>query len=360
MNDLFAGLMKQATQLTRNGRLAEATQAIQRALRGRDGAAPAAKAHGGGGGAEVIDVESRFVEREPETAPPREAAQPERWTRASFTHQGRAIDYMLFVPAGAVPDRPLVLMLHGCTQDAADFAAGTRMNEVAREQDLIVLYPEQPLRAHGQKCWNWFKPQHQQRGKGEPELLAALTRHIAAQEHADAERVYVAGLSAGGAMAGILAQCYPDIYAAVGVHSGLPPGAATDLMSAMRAMQGGAQPSGHAARSSTLPMIVFHGDADTTVNPSNGRAFVQGRAGGGEEQGRSAKGRAWTRTRFAASAQGDDAEHWRLHGAGHAWSGGSADGSYTDAAGPDASREFLRFFLAHRLKPGPAGRSEAA
>lgn len=360
MNPLFSGLMKEAADLTRHGRLAEATEAIQRALRGGDAdAQPAAQAPAAAPvpDAGVIDIEARVIEIEHATpstpSPSREPQGLDQWTRGSFAHQGRTVDYMLFVPAGAAGQpatpRPLVLMLHGCTQNAADFAAGTRMNEHARESGAIVLYPEQPQREHGQKCWNWFKPQHQERGKGEPALLAALTRHIAEQQQADRSRIYVAGLSAGGAMAHVLGHCYPDLYAAVGVHSGLPHGAAHDMMSALGAMRTGASPARNAAGTTTLPTIVFHGDADTTVHASNGLAIVAGATPGEVSEGRSPSGRRFTRTLYPPSAGHADAEHWRLHAAGHAWSGGSAQGSYTQPDGVDASREMLRFFLAHRL-----------
>jgi poly(hydroxyalkanoate) depolymerase family esterase len=355
MNPLFSGLMNEAAELTRTGQLAKATEAIQRALRGEANARPAAPAtepHD----ADVIDVEARVIERErpAHTPPPREEqGEADVWTRASFAHKGRSIDYKLFVPKRAAGEaatpRPVVLMLHGCTQSAADFAAGTRMNEHARGSGAIVVYPEQTQRAHGQKCWNWFKTPHQQRGRGEPELLAALTQHIVAQQDADRLRVYVAGLSAGGAMADILGHCYPDIYAAIGVHSGLPHGAAHDMMSALNAMRSGPAASGSGPDVSSPPTIVFHGDADTTVHASNGLAIVAGAAPGAVDEGRSPAGRRYTRTRYAASSGRGQAEHWRLHGAGHAWSGGSAQGSYTQPDGVDASREMLRFFFGQRL-----------
>ncbi|MGJ7566283.1 extracellular catalytic domain type 1 short-chain-length polyhydroxyalkanoate depolymerase [Variovorax sp. GB1R11] len=357
MNPLFSGLMKEAADLTRHGRLAEATEAIQRALRGGGADAQSAAPGAPATDADVIDVEARVIESEraaPSPSPaPRAPQGADQWTHGSFAHQGRTLDYMLFVPAGtagqpATP-RPLVLMLHGCTQNAEDFAAGTRMNEHARESGAIVLYPEQPLREHGQKCWNWFKPQHQQRGKGEPALLAALTLHIAEQQQADRSRIYVAGLSAGGAMADVLGHCYPDIYAAVGVHSGLPHGAAHDMMSALNAMRSGAAPVRTTADTTTPPTIVFHGDADTTVHASNGLAIVAGATPGKVGEGQSPSGRRFTRTHYPPRAGHAEAEHWRLHAAGHAWSGGSAQGSYTQPEGVDASREMLRFFLAHRL-----------
>ena len=347
--------MSEAAHLTRNGRLTEATEAIQRALRGATEPRPTAPATPElqSAGAEVIDVEARLVDVEHEAPSPRASEDAEQWIKGSFAHQARTIDYMLFVPAAVAGQpttpRPLVVMLHGCTQGAADFAAGTRMNEHAREKSAIVLYPEQAQRAHGQKCWNWFKTQHQQRGKGEPALLAALTRHIVEQQHADLRRVYVAGLSAGGAMADVLGHCYPDLYAAVGVHSGLAHGAAHDMMSALNAMRTGAPAVGRSVTAASPPTIVFHGDADTTVHANNGLAILAGAAPGQVSEGRSPSGRGFTRTLYPASAGRGDAEHWRLHAAGHAWSGGSAQGSYTQPDGIDASHEMLRFFLAHRL-----------
>ncbi|KIQ16309.1 hypothetical protein RT97_31095 [Variovorax paradoxus] len=363
MNPLFAGLMNEAAHLTRSGRLSEATEAIQRALRGAAEPRPASPASTAStvapdappAEADVIDVETRVVETAPETkAPsPRESNAADRWTRGSFAHQGRTVDYMLFVPADMpgqpAAARPLVVMLHGCTQGAADFAAGTRMNALAREAGAIVLYPEQAQRANGQKCWNWFKSQHQQRGRGEPALLAALTQHVTQQEHADRHRVYVAGLSAGGAMADVLGHCYPDVYAAVGVHSGLPHGAAHDMMSALNAMRTGAPAVRRDEAATARPTIVFHGDADTTVHANNGMAVLAGSPPGPATEGRSPSGRRFTRTLYPAFAGRGDSEHWRLHAAGHAWSGGSAEGSYTQPDGVDASREMLRFFLAHRL-----------
>lgn len=362
MNPLLSGLISRATDLTRGGRLAEATEAIQRALRGESEQPSSAAPTAPSCDAEVIDVEARVIERERPMRPqpaaepepePTQADRTERWTGGSFSHQGRTIDYMLFVPARAAAEspapRPLVVMLHGCTQDPADFAAGTRMNAHARECGAIVLYPAQAQRAHGQKCWNWFKTPHQHRGRGEPALLAALTEHIARQEQADRARVYVAGLSAGGAMAHILGHCYPDVYAAVGVHSGLPHGAADDMMSALNAMRSGPPVARRESATPAPPTIVFHGDADRTVHASNGLAIVAGAVPGAVSEGRSASGRRFTRTLYPASAGRGDAEHWRLHAAGHAWSGGSAQGSYTQPEGVDASREMLRFFRAHRL-----------
>ncbi len=282
---------------------------------------------------------------------------PEGARFEEFTHRGGAgtIGCKLYVPSrGAGSGLPLVVMLHGCTQSPEDFAAGTRMNEVAEAEGVLVAYPRQTASANAQKCWNWFDAEDQARDRGEPALIAGLTREIVSRFGADPARVYVAGLSAGGAAAAIMAQCYPDLYAAAGVHSGLARGAATDMPSAFAAMRQGAAPRAGARGRRPIPTIVFHGDADRTVHPSNGdHVLAQARAGAALSatvtRGRSAGGLAYTRTVESDAAGVEALELWELHGAGHAWSGGSAAGSYTEPRGPDASREMLRFFLRHRV-----------
>jgi poly(hydroxyalkanoate) depolymerase family esterase len=221
------------------------------------------------------------------------------------------------------------------------------MNRLARAHGFFVVYPEQASHANPQRCWNWFKHTHQARGRGEPELLAGMTREVMARHSIDASRVYVAGLSAGGAMAAILGDAYPDLFAAVGVHSGLATGIAKDLPSALGAMQRG--PVVASATSSGVPTIVFHGDADATVHPGNGEhviaASVHKKATREEHAGVSAGGRRYTRQLHRAPDGRVVAEHWVVHGAAHAWSGGSAQGTYTDPRGPDASAEMMRFFF---------------
>ena len=244
-------------------------------------------------------------------------------------------------------------MLHGCTQEAQDFARGTRMNVEAERAGALVLYPTQPRAANQNGCWNWFRPEDQRAGGGEPALLLAMVRQVTATQAVDPRRVYVAGLSAGGAMAALLAREFPQVFAAAGVHSGLAAGAAHNMMGALSAMKSGAkgyQPGGHGAQRA-VPHIVFHGDRDATVHPRNGEQLLSAAAPHGKAEtasGTSRDGQRYTRTIVRAADAGEvQAEHWLLHGAGHAWSGGDARGSHTSAAGVNASQEMLRFFMEH-------------
>ncbi len=374
MKPTLGKLFDDATRLTRGGKLAAATASIQRALRS------AASRLDSGVGVALFDAPLRGPQPAGSSTPATRAVDPTvpsdpgaaagSFETGTYTGASGTRSYRLFVPASVDatgPRRPLIVMLHGCTQSPEDFAAGTRMNEIATEHRMLVLYPEQAARSNSSKCWNWFMPGDQRRGAGEPELLAGMTRHILAARPVDPLRVYVAGLSAGGAMADILGREYPDLYAAVGVHSGLPQGAARDIASAFAAMRNGASPavSDAAVRTGgTPPAIVFHGDRDGTVHPANGEqvigAILEGVDDGAGELVASratsaAAGRSVTHTvhrkRGVAPDAPSVAEHWLVHGTGHAWSGGHPSGSYTDAAGPDASREMVRFFLEHPRQP---------
>jgi poly(hydroxyalkanoate) depolymerase family esterase len=272
---------------------------------------------------------------------------------ASFLDaDGGSIDYRLFLPASASTSAgkalPLVVMLHGHSQDLDGFIAGTSMNEAAAAAGFAVLYPAQSSKAHPQKCWHWFDPDHQRRDRGEPALLAALTRSVMRAHPIDARRVYVAGLSAGGAMATVMGREYPELFAGVGVHSGLAAGLAHDVGSALAAMRG-ELPIADGARTA-MPTIVFHGDDDKVVHLDNAERVVASCAGGAcavEEQRLSVNERACTRRLHRRADGAVLAEHWIVHRAGHAWSGGSTRGSFADAQGPDASTEMLRFFAAH-------------
>lgn len=375
----YSRLMAEATRLTRAGDLAAATAAIQAALAGT--ALAAAPPHSSAAAADnVIDVVARVVPDAPAAAAaaaliapraaPREpapttqaraqapaaphvepAAHPARFAAGRYTHPSAgAREYKLYIPPGpATAPRPLVVMLHGCTQTPEDFAAGTRMNDLARAQGFVVLYPAQSPRMNPQRCWNWFKHSHQQRERGEPAIIAGMVREVVAQHGIDPARVYVAGLSAGGAMAAVLGQAYPDVFAAIGVHSGLASGAASDLPSALAAMQSGARGKPGAR---AVPTIVFHGDNDSTVHPANGAHVAASAAAPGStaQVDRVSAGARRPSTRHVhRSADGaSQVEHWVVHGAPHAWSGGSSAGSYTDPSGPDATAEMLRFFMQHR------------
>jgi poly(hydroxyalkanoate) depolymerase family esterase len=342
----------------RTGNLNEATAAIQSAL----GATPPATARGGlpegwrSEDEDVIDVEARVIADAPARSSSSAASRApstaaESFTAGHFRNDCGARDYKLFEPARDGRPLPLVVMLHGCTQDPDDFARGTGMNALARRHGFLVLYPAQLQRANAQGCWNWFKHNHQARGKGEPAILAGMVRDVIARHDVDPARVYVAGLSAGGAMAAILGDAYPDLFAAVGVHSGLATGSATDVQTAFAAMSGGAQPARRGGkRGVTPPTIVFHGDADATVNVVNGERIVEAaglRPRPGAQRESAPGGSAFTRQVWVDAQGAERAEQWTIHGAGHAWQGGQPTGSYTDARGPDASAEMLRFFLQH-------------
>jgi poly(hydroxyalkanoate) depolymerase family esterase len=274
----------------------------------------------------------------------------------SFACAAGRRNYKLYIPRRLHKIRPaLLVMLHGGTQRGDDFAAGTRMNDLAEEHGFIVAYPSQCKAANASLCWNWFAPEHQKRGTGEPSIIAGITSEIVANHNVDPD-VFVAGLSAGGAMAAVMAATYPDMYAAVGVHSGLPYRSATDLPSAFAAMRGNAGPRRRRSRkprevadaSPRVRTIIFHGDADKIVHPSNATGIVGGpKLGESIEpaEARSSAGRSYTRTLIRDQSGVAVVEQWLLHGSGHAWSGGSPNGSYTDPHGPDASREMLRFFL---------------
>ena len=392
---LNQNMISEATRLTRAGQLVEATALLQRMLRGESAPEPS-DSHVRVAPARLepptIDVKANVVEEKERTtrvssaplqrrsaarfeglkdfpglnlrgpmtrAPPATtdiAPEGTRFIAGTFRGADGSRNYKLFVPSRSQEKPlPLVVMLHGCTQSPDDFAAGTRMNFLAEERNCFVVYPEQPSGANQAKCWNWFRTGDQQRDGGEPSLIAGITREVMRDYPIDPKRVYVAGLSAGGAAAAIMAATHADLYAAVGIHSGLACGAASDLPSAFVAMrQGGGSKRAHGGP--PVPTIVFHGDRDTTVHPDNGGRILERSTKAASSatkllRGCVPDGHAYTRTIVTDRSGRVISEHWNVHGAGHAWSGGSPAGSYTDPRGPDATREMLRFFLAHSL-PG--------
>ncbi|MBC7681333.1 MAG: PHB depolymerase family esterase, partial [Ferruginibacter sp.] len=362
MSALFKKIMQEANRLTRSGSLQEATRAIQQAL-GRmaapatpSSATQAAAASSAAAAArwdatgDVIDVVARAVHKaahQPVSEPVRPIFTPARpasndvsgeFIEAAFTHAVVTRSYKLYTPTHATSPitqtarpLPLVLMLHGCTQNPDDFAAGTGMNALALEHGFVVVYPAQNQKANAQRCWNWFTPGDQQRDSGEAAWLAALVQQVTQLRAIDPDRIFVAGLSAGGAMASILGHTHPDVFAAVGVHSGLACGVAGNMISALSVMKNGRSAAGAPSR---LPTIVFHGDADKTVHPNNADAVLQTAIGQATTtakatEGTAARGQSYTRTTYQTADGRSIAENWTLHGAGHAWSGGSSKGSYT-------------------------------
>jgi poly(hydroxyalkanoate) depolymerase family esterase len=415
MKTVFSAAMRRATQLTRAQNVIEATQVIRRALSGR-GQAPSPSeqpseslrlltpptndvdsrdafeqlrldAGIASGRARDSNAEQRPTARmrrplgevltllrqanlagfghdpasfaKSRKAPPVPVPHGAAYLSRTFSCEAGSRDYKVYVPSHAEGRRlPLIIMLHGCTQNPDDFAVGTGMNRLSEEHGFIVAYPRQPMHANQSACWNWFNIKDQMRDAGEPSIIAGITRNIMAEFNVDATRVYVAGLSAGGAMAAIMSVTYPELYAATGIHSGLAHGSATDVLSAFAAMRSGPSSAVSAARKTRrqgsnerVRTIVFHGGSDQTVHPSNAETILaEARAGLAHptretQHDGSIGGRAYTRRVIADASGVPHVEHWAIEGLGHAWSGGSPDGSYTDQDGPDASREMLRFFL---------------
>jgi poly(hydroxyalkanoate) depolymerase family esterase len=373
---LFPDFLAKAKNLTTQGKLMDATRAIQQGLglkpqtvndvesfaqpsagerrAAADVFAPAA------GVEAATDIDFREIpspagNAQHESKP--NQRRPGSFTAGAFVHGQDHYVYRLFVPS-TTDDAPLplVVMLHGCKQDSADFARGTAMNEVAESEKFMVLYPEQLKKSNNMGCWNWFEPAHQARGEGEPAMLAALVSKVISSNRVDASRVYIAGLSAGGAMAALMGRLYPEIFAAVGVHSGLAPGAARNVPSAYAAMAKGPGPRSKVAPIG-VPVIILQGSGDSTVAPANADAII-----GAEVSAWASKGTPLTRQRrevATTSQRSSDTfvwadhegkaiiESWTIQAGPHAWSGGSASGSFTDQKGPSATRAMVDFFMRH-------------
>jgi poly(hydroxyalkanoate) depolymerase family esterase len=330
--------------------------AIARA-RGHSGASPSAA------GPLPLQLPARLPGGARRRATPRPAGTHER----SLTVAGRARRVLVHEPRGLEPGVavPLVCMLHGCTQDAASFAAATRMNQTADRYGFIAVYPQQERRDNQQGCWNWFRPEHQARDTGEPAWIAALVHELVGTTSTwaiDRRRVFVAGLSAGGAMAAILAATHNDLFAAVAVHSGLAHGSATNVKDAFAAMARGADGRRIRARPDhPTPGIVIHGTGDQTVAVANAdhvleQAMSANRLAAPQacdfdvrrpttiSRGQIDGGHSYTRSRWTDHRGALIHELLKVEGLGHAWSGGAAGGSYSDPRGPNASEAIWRFF----------------
>ncbi|CUH11650.1 esterase, PHB depolymerase family [Jannaschia seosinensis] len=352
MIDFPAGAWRPASAAMRANRLASANDLVNRTL-ARHGLAvePETKSTGTAAhSAPLSDILARFGQsggRRPEPALPEGAT----FADDSFTCPAGTRRYRTYVPASARDGvTGLVVMLHGCTQTPEDFAIGTGMNALAETHRFIVVYPHQARGDNAQSCWNWFSRGDQQRDRGEPAILAGLTREAIARHGVPDGRTFVAGLSAGAAMAVILGDAYPELFSAVGAHSGLPTGSAKDLPSAYAAMAGQGSPGNVAGPA--VRTIVFHGSADKTVHPSNGEKIARRALDRGpqqslqHEESGATSGRSFRHCTTYGTDGTEAVEHWVVEGLGHAWSGGQAAGSYTDAQGPDASAEMVRFFFA--------------
>ena len=366
MKPRFLDAMGDALSLMRQSNLADATALIRRALTRDEAGAPETEADPRRPEGRAIAPPARrplgevlrqlrdrpFIPPLPDQPASDPGQFGERFVSRVFKSEHGSLSYRLYMPADhAGRDLALVLMLHGCTQNPDDFATGTRMNSFADEFGLIVAYPLQPRRANASGCWNWFDPRHQNRGSGEPAKLAGLAQALGREFGVGKERTFAAGLSAGGAMAEVLAATYPDVFDAVGVHSGLAYRSATDVASAFAVMKGRTTASSRspAAGGAGCRKIIIQGGADTTVHPSNSDRILEEAEGAPNplkqvEFPQIGDGRV-SRTVLQDAAGEPVVERWLVEGGGHAWFGGDERGTYTQSAELDASRLMVRFFL---------------
>ena len=300
------------------------------------------------------------------------------WQKYTYQNSTSSHPYFVYTPETYHVGKtvPLLVMLHGCTQSAEDFAAGTRMNQLAEKYGFIVVYPQQTHKANRTLCWNWFRSAHQVRNRGEPAIIAHMVQAIRQNTShwtIDSNQIYVVGASAGAAMAVILGATYPDIFAAIGVHSGIEYQAVTNITSALNVMrQRGPDPVLQGKRAyeamgsyqRVVPMIVFQGTRDRVVPPIIGDQLVQQwmqtnhLASHGlyvadftnpttTTSGQVPGGYAYTVYTWKDTKGNDVQTYWKIQGLGHAWSGGSPNGSHTDPRGPNASVAMYQFFMNH-------------
>lgn len=298
------------------------------------------------------------------------------WMNGTAKSSAGAIDYKLWVPTLYRKDKPapLVLMLHGCMQNAEELAALSGMNELADKENFLVVYPQQTASANPLRCWNWFDPKNQERDVGEPSLIAAAVRDVRVSHSVDAKRIYVVGISAGGAMAAVMATAYSESFAAIGVIAGPEYKAATSVEGGLAAMKvGGPDPNQQglaayqaiqkgATTKKRVPLINFQGSKDPYVNPVNSDQLIAQWAqtndllddgkdndsvtakSSTETKGAVPNGYSYTKYSYRDTKGRLLMERWIVEGLGHAWPGSTATNRFADAKGPDATAEIWRFF----------------
>ncbi len=301
-----------------------------------------------------------------------------RWRELRYTGAGGSRSYSVYLPKGLrrTTSVPLLVALHGCHQDPISFAASTRLDNLADRHQFVLVLPQQPVVANVQRCWNWYRSEHQTAAAGEPAVLIGIVNRMIAESadwRIDASRVYAVGLSAGGAMALTVAASLPSMFAAVAVHSAPPFGSARGPNEALAAMRGATSIPAPQTRTALPPLIVFQGGRDAVVSSVNGQRVVEqwvahyGASTGsldglrmlpavvkpGSRSGSPTAPRGYRVIRWAAPGRQRVLEWWQIDGLGHAWSGGVGALPFSDARGPRATTEMWRFLSRHQL---PAAR----